>query len=192
MPDKDPECETLLEQTQESLRAMKLHIVNYQLQMLLFSLRNPVGNSDSPRHENGRAVTSRNVSTTQVSPLSPDNFLSRNSINVKPAVGFTLPSAGVTPAPSVFRQTGSLKPARGFGRVQGLAPAIIVLVPDLDVILAPALDPDDLLGLELHFLDAIGSRETPPACSSMRRLDGASRSGAIIYIADRPSVTEST
>lgn len=36
------------------------------------------------------------------------------------------------------------------------------LVPDLDVILAPALAPDDLLGLELHFLDAIGRRETPP------------------------------
>ena len=33
---------------------------------------------------------------------------------------------------------------------------------DLDVILAPALAPDDLLGLELHFLDAIGRRETPP------------------------------
>ncbi|MFZ0681146.1 lipoyl protein ligase domain-containing protein [Candidatus Binatus sp.] len=33
---------------------------------------------------------------------------------------------------------------------------------DLDVILAPALDPDDLLGLELHFLDAISRRETPP------------------------------
>ncbi|MFZ2063717.1 MAG: hypothetical protein WAU82_22110 [Candidatus Binatus sp.] len=35
-------------------------------------------------------------------------------------------------------------------------------MPDLDVILAPALDPDDLLGLELHFLDAIGRRETAP------------------------------
>jgi lipoate-protein ligase A len=32
----------------------------------------------------------------------------------------------------------------------------------LDVILAPALAPDDLLGLELHFLDAIAMRETPP------------------------------
>jgi lipoate-protein ligase A len=46
--------------------------------------------------------------------------------------------------------------------VQGPAPAIIVLVPALDVILAPALAPDDLLGLELHFLDAVGRRETPP------------------------------
>jgi hypothetical protein len=31
---------------------MKLHIVNYRLQMLLFSLRNPEGNSDTP-HKNG-------------------------------------------------------------------------------------------------------------------------------------------
>jgi lipoate-protein ligase A len=35
-------------------------------------------------------------------------------------------------------------------------------VAELDVILAPALAPDDLLGLELHFLDAISARETPP------------------------------
>jgi lipoate-protein ligase A len=35
-------------------------------------------------------------------------------------------------------------------------------VPDLDVILAPALAPDDLIGLELHFLDAVGTRQTPP------------------------------
>ena len=27
---------------------MRLHIVNYQLQMVLLSLRNPVGNSDLP------------------------------------------------------------------------------------------------------------------------------------------------
>jgi hypothetical protein len=57
---KDPECELLLEQTQESLRAMKLHIVNYRLQMLLFSLRNPVGNSDSPS-ANGKDVIPRNI-----------------------------------------------------------------------------------------------------------------------------------
>jgi lipoate-protein ligase A len=43
-----------------------------------------------------------------------------------------------------------------------IAPAIIVLVPELDVIIAPALAPDDLLGLELHFLDAVARRETPP------------------------------
>jgi lipoate-protein ligase A len=36
------------------------------------------------------------------------------------------------------------------------------VVPDLDVILAPALAPDDLLGLELCFLDAIATRQTPP------------------------------
>jgi lipoate-protein ligase A len=35
-------------------------------------------------------------------------------------------------------------------------------VPDLDVIFAPALAADDLLGLELHFLDAVGQRETVP------------------------------
>ena len=41
---------------------MKLHIVNYQLQMLLLSLRNPVGNSDSPHtNGNGKEVTSRNI-----------------------------------------------------------------------------------------------------------------------------------
>src|SRR5208282_2336774 len=35
-------------------------------------------------------------------------------------------------------------------------------MPDLDVIFAPALAPDSLLGLELHFLDAITARNTPP------------------------------
>jgi len=35
-------------------------------------------------------------------------------------------------------------------------------VADLDVILAPAIATDDLLGLELHFLDAISARQTPP------------------------------
>ena len=35
-------------------------------------------------------------------------------------------------------------------------------VADLDVILAPAIAPDDLLGLQLHFLDTIATRETPP------------------------------
>ncbi|WP_333650771.1 hypothetical protein [Candidatus Binatus sp.] len=35
-------------------------------------------------------------------------------------------------------------------------------MPGLDVILAPALAPDDLVGLELHFLDAIATRDTPP------------------------------
>ena len=36
------------------------------------------------------------------------------------------------------------------------------VVPALDVILAPALALDDLLGLELHFLDAVSTRETAP------------------------------
>jgi hypothetical protein len=57
---KEPECQALLEQTQESLRAMKLHIVNYQLQMLLLSLGNPVGNSYSPR-DNGKEIIPRNI-----------------------------------------------------------------------------------------------------------------------------------
>jgi lipoate-protein ligase A len=35
-------------------------------------------------------------------------------------------------------------------------------VADLDVILVPSLSPDDLLGLELHLLDAIGARQTAP------------------------------
>ncbi len=35
-------------------------------------------------------------------------------------------------------------------------------MPALDIILAPALSPDDLLGLELHFLDAVATRQTPP------------------------------
>jgi len=35
-------------------------------------------------------------------------------------------------------------------------------VADLDVILAPAIASDDLIGLELHLLDAIATRETPP------------------------------
>jgi len=42
---------------------MKLHIVNYQLKMVLLSLRNPVVNSDSAHangNGNGNDVTSRN------------------------------------------------------------------------------------------------------------------------------------
>jgi len=39
---------------------MKLHIVNFRLQMLLSSMRNPVENSDMP-HKNGQKVTSRNI-----------------------------------------------------------------------------------------------------------------------------------
>jgi lipoate-protein ligase A len=35
-------------------------------------------------------------------------------------------------------------------------------VAALDLIFAPALAPDDLLGLELHLLDAVARRETPP------------------------------
>ena len=39
---------------------MKLHIVNFRLQMLLSSMSNPVENSDSP-HSNGKKVTSRTI-----------------------------------------------------------------------------------------------------------------------------------
>ncbi len=35
-------------------------------------------------------------------------------------------------------------------------------MPELDVILAPAIAPDDLIGLELHFLDAIATHQIPP------------------------------
>jgi lipoate-protein ligase A len=35
-------------------------------------------------------------------------------------------------------------------------------VADLDVIFAPALAPDDLIGIELHLLDAVVTRATPP------------------------------
>jgi hypothetical protein len=49
MPGRDPVCERVLRQTQESLRAMKLHIVNYRLQILMLSVRKPVENSDTSR-----------------------------------------------------------------------------------------------------------------------------------------------
>lgn len=35
-------------------------------------------------------------------------------------------------------------------------------MPGLDLILAPALAPDDLIGLELHLLNAVAAQETPP------------------------------
>jgi hypothetical protein len=60
MRSREPECKALLEQTQESLRAMKLHIVNYQLKMLLLSMGDPEGNSYSP-HDNGKETTLRNI-----------------------------------------------------------------------------------------------------------------------------------
>jgi hypothetical protein len=64
MPGKDPVCELLLRQTHESLRAMKLHIVNYQLQLLQASVRKPVENSHEPHANergNGMEKTSRCV-----------------------------------------------------------------------------------------------------------------------------------
>jgi hypothetical protein len=39
---------------------MKLHMVDYRLKILLLSLGNPVGNSDSP-HANGKEMSSRNI-----------------------------------------------------------------------------------------------------------------------------------
>ena len=53
MRGRDPVCERVLKQTQESLRAMKLHIVNYRLQILMLSVRKPVETSYAPR-ENDR------------------------------------------------------------------------------------------------------------------------------------------
>ena len=63
---------------------------------------------------------------------------------MKPTVGFTFNKV-IYPSPSSDRPC--------YNRCA---------MPALDVILAPALAPDDLLGLELHFLDAIGTRQTPP------------------------------
>ena len=41
---------------------MKLHIVNYQLKMVLLSLRNPVVNSDSAHtNSNGKDLISPNI-----------------------------------------------------------------------------------------------------------------------------------
>ena len=38
----EPECVKLLTQTEVSLRAIRLHLVNYQLQLLRLTLRKPV------------------------------------------------------------------------------------------------------------------------------------------------------
>jgi lipoate-protein ligase A len=79
---------------------------------------------------------------------------------VKPAVGFTLPSAGVTLHLSIEgREVRNPLGVSGGCRAR---PCYNSVVADLDVILASALASDDLLGLELHFLDAVGRRETPP------------------------------
>jgi lipoate-protein ligase A len=48
------------------------------------------------------------------------------------------------------------------GEGAGARPCYNHVVPALDVILAPALALDELLGVELHFLDAVGMRETAP------------------------------
>jgi hypothetical protein len=49
MRGRDPVCERVLKQTQESLRAMKLHIVDYRLKILMLSVRKPVQTSDAAR-----------------------------------------------------------------------------------------------------------------------------------------------
>jgi hypothetical protein len=48
---RDPECERLLKQTQQSLLAMQRHIINYKLRVIWLSLRNPVETSDSHGRE---------------------------------------------------------------------------------------------------------------------------------------------
>jgi hypothetical protein len=49
---QDPQCAKVIAQTKESLRAMKLHIIDYRLRVLLLSLRNPVETTDiSKDHE---------------------------------------------------------------------------------------------------------------------------------------------
>jgi lipoate-protein ligase A len=50
----------------------------------------------------------------------------------------------------------------GFREGAGARPCYNGSVAGLDVIIAPTLAADDLLGLELHFLYAVGSGETPP------------------------------
>jgi hypothetical protein len=60
VPDRTPESEALLKQTEETLRAMKLHMVNYRLQILLLSMRNPVGYSDSTLY-NQKEWSPRNI-----------------------------------------------------------------------------------------------------------------------------------
>jgi hypothetical protein len=42
MPKGEPNCQLILEQVGESLRAIKAHAVNFQLQLLLLSLRKNV------------------------------------------------------------------------------------------------------------------------------------------------------
>jgi len=73
-----------------------------------------------------------------------DNFLSNNAIECEPC------------------GDGKSETRSGFREGAGARPCYNGSVPVLDVILAPALAPDDLLGLELHLLDAISRRETPP------------------------------
>jgi hypothetical protein len=41
MLDRKPECAEVIEQLHESLFAIRLHIINYRLQVLQLSLRNP-------------------------------------------------------------------------------------------------------------------------------------------------------
>jgi lipoate-protein ligase A len=66
------------------------------------------------------------------------------------------------PAPSPVRDTSVARTTSPGGRGGQSRPCYNSLVPGLDVILAPALAPDDLLGLELHLLDAVATRQTPP------------------------------
>ncbi len=65
-------------------------------------------------------------------------------------------------------------------------------MPELDVILAPALAPDCLIGLELHLLDAVATRQTPPVLLIYASPGRCISIGAIIHLADRPRATEST
>jgi len=44
-----PECARLLTQTEDSLRAIRLHLTNYQLQLLQLTLRKPVKISYLPK-----------------------------------------------------------------------------------------------------------------------------------------------
>jgi hypothetical protein len=50
----------------------------------------------------------------RVETFAPSLLEKGTWLNVKPAVGFTLPSAGVTPAPSVKVRNAKLRAARYF------------------------------------------------------------------------------
>ena len=47
MAGKEPDCVRVLAQVEESMRAMKLHVITYQLRLLQLSLRKRVETTDT-------------------------------------------------------------------------------------------------------------------------------------------------